>query len=100
MIFSGILVSRVEAPVVALVTGLTAEGASAWCTAARGGRDRRQVQQGHVQLAGRLADLCVRVRVRVRVAVHEEDPRNGARRGLLKKFLVTKINDDIFGRKR
>ncbi len=81
MIFSCILVSRVEAPVVALVAGLTAEGASAWCTAARGGRDRWQVEQGHVQLAGRLADLCVRVGVALGVAVHEENTRNGA--GLL-----------------
>ena len=79
MIFSGILVSRVEAPVVALVAKLAAEGASAWCTAARGGRDRWQVEQGHVQLAGRLADLCVRVGVARGVAVHEENTRNGAR---------------------
>ena len=79
MIFSCILVSRVEAAVVALVTGLTAEGASAWCTAARGGRDRWQVEQGHVQLAGRLADLCVRVGVALGVAVHEEDPGDRAR---------------------
>ena len=70
-----------EAPVVALVAGLTAEGASAWCTAARGGRDRWQVEQGQVQLAGRLADLCVRVGVALGVAVHEENTRNGA--GLL-----------------
>ncbi len=66
-----------EALVVALVAGLTAEGASAGCTAARGGRDRWQVEQGHIQLAGRLADLCVRVRVRV--TAHEENTRNGAR---------------------
>ena len=81
MIFSCILVSRVEAPVVALVAGLTAEGASAWCTAARGGRDRWQVEQGHVQLAGRLADLCVRVGVRVAlgVAAHEENTGDRAR---------------------
>ena len=49
MIFSGILVSRVEAPVVALVAGLTAEGAAAWCTAARGGRDRRGRDRWQVQ---------------------------------------------------
>ena len=73
-----------EAPVVALVAGLTAEGAAAGCPcAARRGRDRWQVEQGHVQLAGRLADLCVRVGVRVAVGVaaHEENTRNGA--GLL-----------------
>ena len=70
-----------EAPVVALVAGLTAEGAAAGCTAARGGRDRWQVQQGHIQLAGRLADLCVRVRVALGVAVHEENTRDRA--GLL-----------------
>ncbi len=68
-----------EAPVVALVAKLAAEGASAWCTAARGGRDRWQVEQGHIQLAGCLADLCVRVRVALGVAVHEEDPGDRAR---------------------
>ena len=73
-----------EAAVVALVADLAAEGASAWCTAARGGRGRRgrdrwQVQQGHIQLAGRLADLCVRVGVALGVAVHEEDPGDRAR---------------------
>ncbi len=77
MIFSCILVSRVEAPVVALVPELTTEGAAAGCPwAARRGRDRWQVQQGQVQLAGRLADLSVRVALGV--AVHEEDPGDRA----------------------
>jgi len=75
-----ILVSRVEAPVVALVSEFAAARASAGCTAAwyRGGRVyRRFVEQVYVEY------LCVREAVAVAVAAefHEECSRRQRRVG-------------------
>jgi hypothetical protein len=56
----------VEAPVVALVTNLVAEGAAAGSPLAAGCRGFRQWDK---DIPGDLADLHVRVRVRVRVGV-------------------------------
>jgi len=79
-------VDRVEAPVVALVTNLVAEGAAAGSAAAR--------RWCRLSLPDHLADLHVRVRLRVRVVaqkvhhvlilrlVPEEDPGDRARRWL------------------
>ena len=64
-------VDRVEAPVVALVTNLVAEGAAAGPPWTAGCRGRRGFRQWDEDIPGDLADLHVRVRIRIRGVAEE-----------------------------
>ena len=88
-------VDRVEAPVVALVTNLVAEGAAAGSPLAAGCRGFRQWDK---DIPGDLADLHVRVRVRVGVGGVAKEIHQFRVSGRLGGFVDGRLEEDAGGR--